>query len=190
MPCTSVDRTVCPSHFTKSLSLIVNITASVGVATFPLKEAPAVFLIHIVITFVIVGSATFYLRLLLPFTIAMLEPILESSLISVSIHPFVLSVSFRLPIWVLSNIHVTVGEEIRSVPVSEAWLPLSFISISIKPDMHAISISFATLPLTDVRLPIGAFPNSISLFGTKYPLSIVDLTILPLIQSFPVCLAL
>lgn len=98
MPSASIDRAISPPHLTKSLSFVVNITAAVGVAALPFEVAPAVFLIHIVISLIVVGATTLNFCFFLPFSVSMLKAVFKGALVSVAIDPFVLTVTFRFTV--------------------------------------------------------------------------------------------
>ena len=62
---------------------------------------------------------TVLVRLLfLPFTVTVLESIIELTCITAAILPLVLTKSFRLAFLVLTNVAVTVGEEIGTVSMA------------------------------------------------------------------------
>ena len=98
MPSTSIYGAIGPSHFAKSLSLVVNIAASVCIAALPFEVAPAVFLIHVVISLIVVGTTTLYFSFFLPLSVSVLKPIFEGALVSVAIDPFILTVALRFTV--------------------------------------------------------------------------------------------
>jgi hypothetical protein len=153
MPGATIDGAVSPAHLTEALSFIADIATSVGVARLPFEEAPAVFLISEIITFVLISFGVWWKRGVKsfpPLSISVFEAVFEGALISVPVHPLVLAIALWLSVLILSNVHVAIGEEIGTVTVSEARLPFAFVPVSIEPDMHAISFGLARLPLADV----------------------------------------
>jgi hypothetical protein len=153
MPGATIDGAVSPAHLSEALSFIADIATSVGVARLPLEEAPAVFLISEVIAFVLISFGVWWKRGVKgfpPLSVSVFEAVFEGALISVPVHPLVLAIALWLPVLILSNVHVSIGEEIGTVAVPEACLPFALVPVSIEPYMHAISFSLAGLPLADV----------------------------------------
>lgn len=184
MPCAPIDRAVSPVHLTKTLPLVLEIAAPVSVPRLPFEVTPAVFLIVKVISFILVGLSVGWERGVQrfpPFSLAMLETILESTLVGVSIHPFILSETFWLAVLILANVDVSIGEEISAVTMSETCLPLSLVPVPVEPDMHTVTLSLAGLPLPYIGFSVCAFPHSVTFLHAMYPLTIVNLTVFPLI---------
>ena len=67
---------------------------------------------------VALGLAILISLLLLPFSVAMLQTVLELSSVTAAIFPLVLAEAFRLTLGVLTDIAVSVGEEIGAVALT------------------------------------------------------------------------
>ena len=113
---------------------------------------------------------------LFPSALAVLHPLFESTIIGIFIDPLVLALSFRLSIFILSDIKITVGKEISSLSFSEALEPLALILVSFDPSVNTVSMCLIGLPFALIAIALDAFPKSVAFFlaAVKFPLVLLD----------------
>ena len=80
--------------------------------------------------------------LLLPFSVTVLQPVLELAGVTAAVHPLILTKAFRLSIDVLADEYISICEEVTSITRSQAAFPFSFIFVTIAPDVHSVSLCF------------------------------------------------
>ena len=112
-----------------------------------------------------------------PFTLSTLHSILESTCVSCTISPFILSKLFWFSIYILSYILISIMKKITSITMSEVIEPLTFIFIIIFPNMNSISLGFTINPLANIGGSIFSSPDSVSIFQAHFPFTIVNFTI-------------
>jgi hypothetical protein len=88
-----------------------------------------------------------------------------------------------LPVNVLPNKDIAVGENIRTLAVSQRTSPLSLITIAILPLVHTVPLSHVLKPLANVTVAFGVFPNTIPMFHTVKPFTIVNIAVSPSVYS-------
>jgi len=86
----------------------------------------------------------------LPFALTMFESIFELTDVYTAIFPLVLALTFRLAIGVGARIAIAICENVRSLAMLEAVLPLTFVSIAVLPLVHTVASGFRLLPFADV----------------------------------------
>ena len=155
----------------------------VYIATFPLKYAPSVFLVHFITALIHIPLSAFLAWLLLPLALAMLEPIRKHACVVVPVLPLVLPVAFGLPVLVLPDVGVFVLEEVSTVAVAQTSHPFTLVTISIFPQVNSIAVCLGVFPLADVRIPMNAFPDTVTILDAIDPFSIEDFPILPLVDA-------
>jgi len=73
----------------------------------------------------------------------------------------------------------------------KALFPLAFVPVAVLPLMNAVSFGLGVTPLAYVRVaPVGTGPHAMAVLEPALPLSIVDLAVDPLVDAFPVRLAI
>jgi hypothetical protein len=111
LPHAHIGTSISPSHNTITMSLITCVGALIAVARLPLEDTLAIFFIVCVHAFIHVaaGHVPVLVSLpLLPFSMAMLEAVLELASIAASISPLILSIAVWFSMQVLSDIAVAV----------------------------------------------------------------------------------
>ena len=136
-PFTLVNRAVFPIHFSIAVSLVILVDTLVEVTAFPGELAHAIFLVIYVaalvhITMLVVAS-------LLPLSIAVLEAVFELSNVDTAILPFVLALALGFAHHVRPREAVAIGEDIRSLAVFQAILPLALVPVPVLPHVDAVA---------------------------------------------------
>ena len=153
VPGTPIHGAISPAHLSEPISLILYVSAPIRVPGLPLEVAPPVFLIIQIVALVLICLCIrreTRVECFPPLAMAVFETILEGTLVGVAIRPLVLTVTLRLTIQVLANVHIIIGEEVCAISMSEACLPLALVPVPIQPHVHAVALSLAGLPLSDV----------------------------------------
>ena len=174
------------------MALILLVVAHVAIAGLPLKNSMAMLLIILIHAFIgiALGVTVLICLLLLPFAVALLQSILELAGVTATILPLVLSEALRLADRILTNIAVTIGEEVRTISVPQTFEPFAFVFVTVGEYVNSVSFCLSCLPLADVGLTVSAFPDTIAMFDAHKPLSVVDLAVFPLIHALAICLTI
>mmetsp|Transcript_9608 Transcript_9608/g.10755 ORF Transcript_9608/g.10755 Transcript_9608/m.10755 type:complete len:248 (-) Transcript_9608:121-864(-) len=186
-PIPFISRSICPSHDSKSFSLVILIPSFVHIPRRPCELAiSSLFIIHILPFILIRGT----LLIPPPLALAMLQSTSELPDIITAVAPSILPMTFRLPIHILPHISITIREKnISPLSMLESPLPLPFIPIPIAPHMHAVPIRPRVLPLANIAVPIDSLPHAIAVLQPVSPLPIVGLPVAPLVHAVSVCFA-
>src|SRR3712207_5923560 len=112
LPITTIYGTIYPEHLTITLSLILLVITFLSVTRFPLKFTIPVFLIILIFSFILIIKLLSISRFLAPFTLSMLDSILELSSICISIRPLILTKPIWITVVILSNVLISIRKEI------------------------------------------------------------------------------
>ena len=69
-------------------------------------------------------------------------------------------------------------------------MPLALVLVSVGENVDAIPLRLRAHPLANVGLAIGALPDAIAVLNTLQPLTVVYFSVLPLVNAFPIWLAI
>ena len=139
-PLTLVTRAVLPIHLTVAVPLIVLVATLVVVATLPGEETHAILLVVFVGT--LVHIAVLVIESLLPFALAVLQPIFELSYVDTTILPLILALALRLAHVIRSCEAISVRKDVSALPMLKTALPFTFVPVPIFPLVHTVAGSF------------------------------------------------
>ena len=182
-PLAYVDRSIHPTHLSKAFPLIVLVLSFVSVSRLPHKHPYSMLLVLEVLSFVPV--TVHFILLFSPLPSPVLESFLEISIVNGTICPHILSVTFKLPLLVVTYVHISIAEHVTAFAMFKTCSPLSLVLISIFPQVDSISICFGILPFAYIGVSIDTFPHSITVFETLVPLTFIGLIIQPPIGALP-----
>lgn len=119
--CVPVD----PLHLSVSLALIVLEITAIDVSAGPLELAVPIFLVLFVFSFELVAEAFVFgtgiiICLFSPLAFPVLHAVSELSSVCVSILPCVLSEAVGVAVFILTDVYITVGEEVAAIAVTQA----------------------------------------------------------------------
>ena len=69
-------------------------------------------------------------------------------------------------------------------------MPLALVLVSVGKNVDTIPLCLRAHPLANVGLAIGALPDAIAVLNTLQPLTVVYFSVLPLVNAFPIWLAI
>ena len=161
LPLAFIAATVSPIHLAVPIALILTIAAFVDISACPSKYSLAMFFVSYIITLIM---STFRPLATAPLSFSFFHTSFELSYVTCTILPSVLAFSFRLTIYVITWVYITIDEYIWTCAVFKAHSPFSFKSISIFPDMQTIAMCFALVPFTYVAVIKQPTPDSVTVF--------------------------
>jgi hypothetical protein len=112
------------------------------------------------------------------------ETYFEATGVSITIDPFVLSLSFRLSFAIISNIDIAICKEVGSLTMPKTLIPFAFIPISRHPGMDTVPMCLIGLPFAHIGVSFNPAPYSMTGFHANGELTFVFLTISPSIETF------
>ena len=163
---------------------IMLVVANIIISTLPIELAMAVLLVVGVLSSVPV--ALWIGLVFSPPTLAMLHSLLEVANVYRSRMPFILAVSIRLSILIMTVILVLIRKIICSLPILKRLRPLTLILVSILPLVDPEAPDLIVLPLAHVRIASKAPPDPEARLGSLEPLSVIDLAIGPSVDALAV----
>ena len=139
-PLSLVTRAILPVHLTVAVPLIVLVATLVVVATLPGEETHAILLVVFVGT--LVHIAVLVIESLLPFALAVLQPVFELSYVDTTILPLILALALRLAHVIRSREAISVRKDVSALPMLKTALPFTFVPVPIFPLVHTVAGSF------------------------------------------------
>lgn len=113
----------------------------------------------------------------LPLASSLLLAVEVFSAVDGAVAPLVLAEATRKSFFVLTRIHISIGEEIRALPMFESVLPLTLILIAVLPLMSSVPHGLIVPPLAHIVIVVNSLPNTVACFAAVGEVAVVGFTI-------------
>ena len=136
-PLTHVGGAIDPGHLAEAFALILVELALVDVPRFAPGKGP-ITVFDIVYVLALIDISLWIILLSEPLAWPVPHAPFELAFIERSINRYILAVSIELPIQVVTDVDIPIGEQLTAPSMLEAALPFSFVAVSVLMDINSV----------------------------------------------------